>query len=234
MSSSNWLSFNESVTSRFSFTIPGAPEKESPECESALREPMPLKTPWTLWEQVATGSYSTSKVCTFHTAQQFWSVWNGVPQPSELLENKRFFREQTNGPPLSIDALMIFREGIEPQWEDEANAKGGHFQIQLKPPSGGGLIDEYWNNLVLAMIGETMDCGHHVTGVRLVDKLSGKGKVTDAIRLELWYHSKATDAEIKTLRKSVEKILITRLDNSQGTGFKPDAMQDKKHTAYGK
>lgn len=49
-----------------------------------------------------------------------------------------------------------------------------------------------------------------VTGVRLVDKLSGKGKVTDAIRLELWYHSKATDAEIKTLRKSVEKILITR------------------------
>lgn len=69
------------------------------------------------------------QVCTFHTAQQFWSVWNGVPQPSELLENKRFFREQTNGPPLSIDALMIFREGIEPQWEDEANAKGAAFVV---------------------------------------------------------------------------------------------------------
>lgn len=27
---------------------------------------------------------------------------------------------------------------------------------------------------------------------------------------------------------------LRRLDNSQGTGFKPDAMQDKKHTAYGK
>mmetsp|Transcript_112910 Transcript_112910/g.326150 ORF Transcript_112910/g.326150 Transcript_112910/m.326150 type:complete len:236 (+) Transcript_112910:211-918(+) len=233
MSNCNWLSFNESVVSRFNFAIPGAPEKESAECESALREPMPLKTPWTLWEQVATGSYSTSKVCTFTTAQQFWSVWNGVPQPSDLLDNKRFFRDQQNGPPLAIDAIMIFREGIGPQWEDEANAKGGHFQIQLKPAAGGGQIDEYWNNLVLAMIGETMDCGHHITGVRLVDKLSGKPKVTDAIRLELWYHSKATEAEIKALRKSLERTLTTRLDNSQGSQLKPEAVQDKKHNAMG-
>ena len=31
---------------------------------------------------------------------------------------------------LSIDAIMIFREGISPEWEDQANANGGHFQIQ--------------------------------------------------------------------------------------------------------
>lgn len=228
---SNWLSFNESVGR---FNIPGAPDKETTEYESALREPMPLKTPWVLWEQVATGGYATSKVTSFSTAQQFWSVWNGVPQPSELLDNKRFFREQTSGPPLSIDAIMIFREGIEPQWEDKANAQGGHFQIQLKPPSGGGQIDEYWNNLVLAMIGETMDAGQHVTGVRLVDKLSGKGKVTDAIRLELWYHSKATSGEISLLRRSVEKALTTRLDGSMGPQLKSEALQDKKHGQLGK
>ena len=41
------------------------------------------------------------------------------------------------------------------------------------------------------MVGETFESSNMITGVRLVDKLSGKGKVTDAIRVELWYHSKA-------------------------------------------
>merc|ERR1719229_1021803 len=200
--------------------IPGAPDKETDECESALREPMPLKTPWVLWERVATGGYATSKVVTFQTVQEFWSVWNGVPQPSELLDNKRFFRQQISNAPVPIDALMIFRNGIEPQWEDKANTNGGHFQIQLKPPSGGGQIDEYWNNLVLAMIGETMEAGQHVTGVRLVDKLTGKGKVTDAIRLELWYHSKNTQQEVNKLKRSMEQCLMTRIDGTQTSTLK--------------
>jgi len=230
---SQYLSFNTNVIAKIN--IPGCPEHETAENLSALRQPMYLKTPWCLWEQVATGGYATSKVVTFDSVQNFWSVWNGVPQPSELLDNKRFFREMPTGSaPQSIDAIMIFREGIEPQWEDKANATGGHFQIQLKPTSGGGQIDEYWNNLVLAMIGETMEAGQHVTGVRLVDKLTGKGKVTDAIRLELWYHSKATPKEVLDLKKSVERAMITKLDGSTGPGFRADALLDKKHSSLGK
>merc|ERR1719189_1295908 len=66
---------------------------------------------------MSTGGYATRKVVSFSTAQDFWAVWNGVPQPSELLDNKRFFRDQTSGNPLSIDALMIFRENVTPHWE---------------------------------------------------------------------------------------------------------------------
>merc|ERR1712007_397861 len=119
----------------------------------------------------------------FRTAQDFWSIWNGIPQPSELLDGKRLMREQASGTASPIDAIMIFREGIQPEWEDVANAQGGHFQISLKPTAGGGQIDEYWNNLVLGMVGESLEASHTITGVRLVDKLSNKGKVVDAIRL---------------------------------------------------
>ena len=68
---------------------------------------------------------------------------------------------------------MIFRDNIRPEWEDRMNEKGGHFQFQLKPNVGGGQIDEYWNNLVLGMIGATIEPANMITGVRLVDKLSG-------------------------------------------------------------
>jgi translation initiation factor 4E len=227
-----YLSFNDSIGMRFK--IPGYPDEEAEEVAAALREPMPLKEKWALWEQVATGGYATKKVVTFGTAQEFWGVWNGIPQPSELLEGKKLVREQSSGQPLSIDAIMVFREGISPEWEDHANANGGHFQIQLKPSTTGGQIDEYWNNLVLGVVGETFESSNMITGVRLVDKLSGKGKVTDAIRVELWYHSKATTVDVNNIKKSMDKILTTRLDGTPGPVLKSDSIQDKKHGSIGK
>jgi len=123
---------------------------------------------------------------------------------------------------------MIFREGITPEWEDVANAQGGHFQFVMKATtSSHAQIDEYWNNLVLGMVGETMDAANQITGVRLVDKL-GKGKATDCLRVELWYNSKATPHEVNALKRSMEKCLLARIDGSQGSPLK-DMIQDKKH-----
>ncbi|CAK0840225.1 unnamed protein product [Prorocentrum cordatum] len=66
------------------------------------------------------------------------------------------------------------------------NANGGHFQFQLKPSIGGGQVDEYWNNLVLGMIGATIEPANMITGIRLVDKLSGP-RAANVIRLEVWF-----------------------------------------------
>lgn len=78
------------------------------------------------------------------------------------------------------DAIMIFRESIRPEWEDKMNTNGGHFQFQLKPSVGGGQarlkrleatrgqVDEYWNNLVLGVIGATIEPANMITGIRLV------------------------------------------------------------------
>eukprot|EP00440_Ansanella_granifera_P002529 gb/GFBE01002749.1/.p1 GENE.gb/GFBE01002749.1/~~gb/GFBE01002749.1/.p1 ORF type:complete len:232 (+),score=22.21 gb/GFBE01002749.1/:1-696(+) len=226
--SSNLLSFNEA---NGGFSAPGVPEEETYDDKLALLEPMELKTKWAFWEQPSTGNYVLEKKVTFTTAQEFWSIWNGVPQPSELIDMKRFARMGANNQPVFLEAIMIFREGIAPKWEDSANSQGGHFQLVLKPSSfsTGAQIDEYWNNLILGMLGETIEAGHRITGARLVDKLSAKPKPTDMIRVEVWYHSDTSKAEIETLRKSMEKCMLTRLDGTTGPAFKPDAIVNKPH-----
>ena len=47
-------------------------------------------------------------------------------------------------------------------------------------------LDEYWLNLVLGMIGETIDKGNEITGARIVDK----SKQQIIYRMELWFRRK--------------------------------------------
>ena len=55
---------------------------------------------------------------------------------------------------------MVFLANVAPQWEDKANRRGGHLQYALKKSvfeSQPGLLDELWNNLILALVGGTLD-----------------------------------------------------------------------------
>lgn len=47
------------------------------------------------------------------------------------------------------------------------------------------LVDTYWENLVLAMIGEAMDEDDDICGGRIVDK-SKKGSSRTLFKIELW------------------------------------------------
>jgi len=228
-----YLSFSQAHVSGLSF-IPGAPDVEVPEFEASAAQRLDLKHKWTLWEQI-TGSnrdnWSVKQVVSFATVQEFWSVWTGIPQPSELLDGKKFTRKaEDDKEEKPIEAFMIFREDVKPEWEDTANSKGGHFQLTLKMTTSGQQVDEYWNNIVLGMVGNTIEACDRVTGVRLVDKLSVKAKVTDHIRIELWYHSDTTDQEVQKLKSSMESILITRLDGTKGPAIRSDSIIDKKHS----
>ena len=46
----------------------------------------------------------------------------------------------------------------------------------LRKPFTPDQLDTYWENLVLALIGETIDVGDEICGCRVVDKSSKKGK----------------------------------------------------------
>merc|ERR1719261_1704323 len=223
-----YLSFNESINSNLKFTT----DEDSEEMKNP--KDMPLRYTWAIWEQImqsseksAAYSDATHKVAQFTSVQEFWKLWNHMPQPSELLEQKRMVREQPDGLHV-IDAIMIFREEIRPEWEDKMNANGGHFQFQLKPNIGGGQVDEYWNNLVLGMIGATIEPANMITGVRLVDKLSGP-RAANVIRLEVWFTNFEDTNAVQTLRKSVEKCMATRLDGSVGSAPKCETKSHGKH-----
>mmetsp|Transcript_12203 Transcript_12203/g.28452 ORF Transcript_12203/g.28452 Transcript_12203/m.28452 type:complete len:231 (+) Transcript_12203:98-790(+) len=227
-----FLSFNESFNSNLKFMTDNSEENDE-----MLKKDLPLRFKWSIWEQImqssdkANAAYSdaTHMVASFTTVQEFWKLWNHMPQPSELLEQKRMVREQPDGLHV-IDAIMIFRENIRPEWEDKMNATGGHFQFQLKPGIGGGQVDEYWNNLVLGMIGATIEPAGMVTGVRLVDKLSGP-RAANVIRIEVWFSNYDDTQAVNTLRKNIEKCMATHLDGSQGQIPKCDT---KAHSTPGK
>merc|ERR1712100_167740 len=107
---------------------------------------------------------------------------------------------------------MLFRDNIRPTWEDPVNAEGGRFQYQFKPSLGGGAIDEYWNNIVLGMVGGTIEPAEMITGIRLVDKLN-QGR-SPTIRLEIWFSNFADTERVDLLQRNVEKCMTTRLDGS--------------------
>mmetsp|Transcript_14742 Transcript_14742/g.23236 ORF Transcript_14742/g.23236 Transcript_14742/m.23236 type:complete len:238 (-) Transcript_14742:35-748(-) len=212
-----FLSFNAKISPGLaSYQAPSAAELE----DMKSKDPA-LRFTWTIWEQImhsgdaksAQYSDATHRVASFGTVKGFWKYWNHLPQPSELLDGKKFVRE-TESSRNVVDALMLFRDGIRPEWEDAANATGGHFQFTLKPNLGGGAIDEYWNNIVLGMIGGTIEPPEMITGVRLVDKLNAAGKSAQGLRIEVWYSAADDATKIDALQRSLEKCMGTRLDGS--------------------
>ena len=73
-------------------------------------------------------------------------------------------RSVSNGttPPVTFHSVM---KGIKPMWEDDANARGGKWVINLKSLKGDkNMLNQYWENLVLGMIGETIDVSDEITG----------------------------------------------------------------------
>lgn len=211
-----YLSFNPSITPSDSI----APKPKAEELEKMQKIDPKLQYTWTIWEQHVPPKdkkveYSdlSKQSLSFSTVKDFWACWNHLPQPSELLNGKKFTREK-DGTRTIVDSLMIFRKGVRPEWEDPENKKGGHFQLQLKPTLGGGAIDELWNNLVLGMVGGGIEPSDMITGIRLVDKLSHKTK--PVIRIEVWFNDMdASDTgRLYHLKGNFERCMGTGLDGN--------------------
>mmetsp|Transcript_30643 Transcript_30643/g.55990 ORF Transcript_30643/g.55990 Transcript_30643/m.55990 type:complete len:240 (+) Transcript_30643:73-792(+) len=212
----HYVSFNNKVTPGVAFAVT-SPEQ----VEDMKQMDPPLRHGWTIWEQImqtpeskAQYSDATHRIASFNTVKGFWRYWNHLPQPSELVDGKKFVRD-TGDTTSVVDALMVFRNGIKPEWEDPVNASGGHFQFQLKPSLGdgkGGIIDEYWNNIVLGMIGGTLEPADMVTGARLVDKL-GQTRAA-SIRIEVWFSNFEDTEKVDMLQRNLEKCMSTRLDGT--------------------
>ncbi|CAR26863.1 hypothetical protein ZYGR_0I01350 [Zygosaccharomyces rouxii] len=106
----------------------------------------PLNTKWTLWytkpaiDKSESWSDLLRPVTSFQTVEEFWAIVQNIPEP--------------HGLPLKSD-YHVFRNDIRPEWEDEANAKGGKWSYQVRIKSAD--INELWLRTLLAVIGETID-----------------------------------------------------------------------------
>nr|POE72743.1 isoform 2 of eukaryotic translation initiation factor 4e type 2 [Quercus suber] len=102
--------------------------------------PWPLKYTWIMHYRPPTSKNSDYEksirpLCRMSTAQEFWMVYSHFIRPSALP---------------TVSDYHFFREGIRPVWEDEENKRGGKWTMRVKK----GIADRFWEDLVLAMIGD--------------------------------------------------------------------------------
>ena len=119
----------------------------------------PLYSPWTLWfdspatkgrnlPQTPISSFPQTpmpqtpgaaaaqgwmedikRVITFDSVEEFWGLYNHIVAPSHLPQKANYY---------------LFKEGIIPAWEDEANKNGGKWSIQLPKDKNRSNIDKMW------------------------------------------------------------------------------------------
>ncbi len=238
-----------------------------------VKESIPLKSSWSLWEQLqqnapqqssahdqpgqAPGAASygdlTRKVATVNDIQSFWKYFMNLPQPSTILgESLKVQRQDEEGTtPHTLAAIMFFRGEIKPEWEHEANKKGGHFQFTLQhertrsgkdsltlvkpdPVSTNWLArtDEFWNNLVLGLVGGTIEPDEFVTGIRLVDKVKPPikpgARPVGHLRIEIWFRDASDKVKINKLEESIDAHLKSRLDGSVAAEIFPGYRLDMR------
>ncbi|KAL1868273.1 hypothetical protein Daus18300_005997 [Diaporthe australafricana] len=133
-------------------TTPGAVPRDRK--DSDQRGVHPLRSGWAFWyrpsipKNVGYIPYEDTVhgIATVGSAEEFWAVYRHLKRPSSL--------------PVVSD-YHLFKKGVRPIWEDDENRKGGKWVVRLKK----GVADRYWEDLMLALIGEQFgDAGEEVCG----------------------------------------------------------------------
>ena len=115
----------------------------------------------------------------FATVEGFWRFYENIPRPSQMFTTeegaKRFGDRE-------LEAISVFKRGIRPEWEDPKNMMGG--ELFVRKTMSVNVLDQWWEDLLLACVGETLDPADVITGIRVIDK-SQRGKMQ--YRVDVWF-----------------------------------------------
>ncbi|KAL0951103.1 hypothetical protein HGRIS_007840 [Hohenbuehelia grisea] len=137
------------------------------------------------------------RVISFDSVEEFWGLYNNIVPPSQLPPKANYY---------------LFKEGIIPAWEDDANKNGGKWSIQLPKDKNRGNVDNFWLYTMLAAIGETFDpelTTADPAGPPPESLITGVIVSTrpQFYRISIWTRlSPASGAEDDPLRQRIERI----------------------------
>jgi len=149
----------------------------------------PLENEWTLWYDKRPAvnkrtrgekdNYESNlaQLGSFGFVEEFWRYWNHIVPPSRMELNSNYH---------------LFKKGVKPMWEDPQNSNGGKWILTVK--GNRAAIDRYWENLVLGMIGETLDPESEICGAVISRRKQGD-------RIALWTRTKQDETSIMTIGK---------------------------------
>ncbi|KAM6920795.1 eukaryotic translation initiation factor 4E type 2 isoform 3-T3 [Lycodopsis pacificus] len=150
----------------------------------------PLQYNYTFWysrrtpgRPASTQSYEQNikQIGIFASVEQFWRFYSHMIRPGDLTGHSDFH---------------LFKEGIKPMWEDDANKMGGKWIIRLRK----GLASRCWENLILAMLGEQFMVGEEICGavvsVRFQEDI-----------ISIWNKTAGDQATTARIRDTLRRVL---------------------------
>ncbi|KAL7314162.1 eukaryotic translation initiation factor 4E [Mucor circinelloides] len=152
----------------------------------------PLQNTWTLWfdnpgKKASAQSWADNlkEIINIDTVEDFWSTFNNVAKVNHLGPSSNYH---------------LFKQGIRPEWEDEANAEGGKFGIQFPKNKAGDAINEYWMYLLLAVIGEQLATDEEICGAVISVRKS-------FYRIALWVKTSDDEEKIEKISQELRATL---------------------------
>lgn len=185
------------------------------EKDNAIEVKHPLQNEWDFWyfkpnRNKQNWQDNLLKIHSFSTVEDFWALYNHIELPSRLQHGSDY---------------NLFKSGISPMWEDDANRKGGRLVILFKKQSDSNayikdlrrIEDKIWLETCLCMIGEAFGTDN--------DKICGlvynsRGKLD---RISIWtsdFEDKEGIAKIANVLKErthvSEKIFYEKHSDEKG------------------
>jgi len=153
----------------------------------------PLQFGWSWWYDnpntskttQATWNDNLKKIYTFSTVEDFWCLWNNIKGAKDLPPGSNYH---------------VFKDGIEPCWEDLNNKCGGKWIIQLKSSQRSTQLEQLWMWAVLACIGNSFEDEDEVCGVVVSVR-----KQTDKICL--WTRNATEEAKTRRIGQQLKDLL---------------------------
>jgi len=150
-----------------------------------------LQYRWVLWyckpERGAKWEDCMKEVIGFETVEDFWAMYNHIQVASGLSIGSDYY---------------MFKEGIQPMWEDPQNCQGGRWLVTVERNRREQVLDSYWLELLLAMVGEQFDdFGDFISGA--VVNIRQKGD-----KVSLW----TRDANREDVNRRIGQILKQKLN----------------------
>eukprot|EP00092_Neocalanus_flemingeri_P024379 GFUD01026435.1.p1 GENE.GFUD01026435.1~~GFUD01026435.1.p1 ORF type:complete len:343 (-),score=95.54 GFUD01026435.1:79-1107(-) len=103
----------------------------------------PLEHPWVFWwfrnDKNRTWEQNQERIATVETIEDFWQIYNYIEPASQLGSGCDY---------------AVFKRGIQPDWEDFQNMAGGRWIINSEKSNRGDVLDNYWLETILILIGE--------------------------------------------------------------------------------
>lgn len=171
----------------------------------------PLQNSWSIWydnpgkrsNQASWGDH-LKRITSFGTVEDFWRVFNNLKPASSLAQGSNYH---------------IFKEHIEPKWEDPANARGGKWTVTIPPKSRNSALDQMWLFTVLACIGETFDSPDDVCGLVVSVRKAGD-------RVQIWTKDANNEQACRDIGRSLKANL--ELPDNVLIGYQSHADSMKK------